>query len=78
MKAMLPGLRITGLDCVPERIAALDTLVYDTNAIPLPAEGFDAIVAGEFIEHLPPDQVYPTLCEFFRLLVADDSEPAIP
>jgi SAM-dependent methyltransferase len=74
MKAMLPGLRITGLDCVPERIAALDTLVYErkisgfTNAIPLPAEVFDAIVAGEFIEHLPPDQVYPSLCEFFRLL----------
>jgi hypothetical protein len=25
-------------------------------------------VAGEFIEHLPPDQVDATLCEFFRLL----------
>ena len=74
MKTLLPGLRITGLDCVPERVAALDALVYQTkisgltNSIPLPAEGFDAIVAGEFIEHLPPDQVYPTLCEFFRLL----------
>ena len=74
MKALLPGLRITGVDCVPERVAALDALVYETkicgftNAIPLAAESFDAIVAGEFIEHLPPDQVYPTLCEFFRLL----------
>jgi SAM-dependent methyltransferase len=74
MKALLPGLRITGMDCVPERVAALDELVYETkicgftNAIPLAAESFDAIVAGEFIEHLPPDQVYPTLCEFFRLL----------
>jgi SAM-dependent methyltransferase len=74
MKALLPGLRITGLDCVPERVAALDPLVYEhaicgfTQAIPLPAESVDAIVAGEFIEHLPPDLVFPTLCEFFRLL----------
>jgi SAM-dependent methyltransferase len=74
MKALLPSLRITGLDCVPERIAALDGAVYETricgfiNATPFPSESFDAIVAGEFIEHLPPDQAYPTLCEFFRLL----------
>ena len=50
------------------------SLVYETeicgftNATPSAAESFDAIVAGDFIEHLPPDQVYPTLCEFFRLL----------
>jgi len=74
LKAVMPDLRITGLDCVPERIAALDPAIYDssicafTQAVPLPNESFEAIVAGEFIEHVPPDQVFPTLCEFFRLL----------
>jgi SAM-dependent methyltransferase len=74
MKSLRPSLRITGLDCVPERVASLDPLVYDeticgfTTLIPHAADSFDAIIAGEFIEHLPPDQVYQTLCEFFRLL----------
>jgi len=74
MKALRPSLCMTGLDCVPERVAALDPKIYDaticdfTNSISSPAESFDAIVAGEFIEHLPPDQVDATLCEFFRLL----------
>jgi SAM-dependent methyltransferase len=74
MKALVPGLRVTGIDCVPERVAALDALTYAericgyANAIPLASESFDAIVAGEFIQALPPDQVDATLCEFFRLL----------
>lgn len=74
MKALVPSLRITGIDCVPERIAALDTTIYDggicglANEMPVAAERYDAIVAGEFIEHLPPDQLEGTLCEFFRVL----------
>lgn len=74
IKALLPEVRVSGLDCVPERVAALDAMHYDekicgfTNDIPISSDSFDAIVAGEFIEHLPPDQVYQTLCEFFRLL----------
>ena len=74
LKAVNPNLRVTGLDCVPERIAALDRTVYEAGIcafaqdIALPSDSFDAIVAGEFIEHLPPDLVFPTLCEFFRLL----------
>jgi SAM-dependent methyltransferase len=74
MKALNSRLRITGVDCVPERVAALDPLAYDaricgfTHAVPFPSDSFDAIVAGEFIEHLSPDLVFPTLCEFFRLL----------
>lgn len=74
LKALMPALRISGLDCVPERLAALDPAVYEssvcafTQAVPLPSGRFDAIVAGEFIEHVPSDQVFPTLCEFFRLL----------
>ena len=74
MKALRPSLRVTGLDCVPERVQALDPNIYDakicdfTQSISAPSDSFDAIVAGEFIEHLPPDQVDATLCEFFRLL----------
>ena len=74
MKALRPSLRITGVDCVPERVAALDSRNYDekicgfTHELPLPSDSFDAIVAGEFIEHLSPDLVFSTLCEFFRLL----------
>lgn len=74
MKAMLPNLQITGLDCVPERVAALDPNIYPssvctfTQSIPLADGSFDAIVAGEFIEHVPSDFVFSTLCEFFRLL----------
>lgn len=74
MKALRPNLRITGVDCVPERIAALEPQFYSdkicgfTHALPLPNDSFDAIVAGEFIEHLSPALVHPTLCEFFRVL----------
>lgn len=74
MKALVPALRLTGIDCVPERVAALDPLVYAenicgaANKIPLASDSFDAIVSGEFLQALPPDQVDGTLCEFFRLL----------
>jgi 2-polyprenyl-3-methyl-5-hydroxy-6-metoxy-1,4-benzoquinol methylase len=74
MKTLRPSLRITGLDCVPERVEALDPKIYDaricdfTQSISSPSDSFDAIVAGEFIEHLPPYRVDATLCEFFRLL----------
>lgn len=74
MKTIWPSLRITGVDCVPERVGALDPEVYETKIcgfthdLPLPPESFDAIVAGEFLEHISPALVFPTLCEFFRLL----------
>ena len=74
MKTLRPSLCITGLDCVPERVEALDPKIYDaricdfTESISSPSDSFDAIVAGEFIEHLPPAKVDATLCEFFRLL----------
>jgi 2-polyprenyl-3-methyl-5-hydroxy-6-metoxy-1,4-benzoquinol methylase len=74
MKARKAHLRIMGLDCVPERIASLDRQTYDAGVcsfsreIPLPSNSFDAIVAGEFIEHVQPEDVFPSLCECWRLL----------
>lgn len=34
----------------------------------MPDYSFDAIVGGEFIEHVPPSDVDVTLAEFFRVL----------
>ncbi len=74
MKSRLPEVRVTGLDCVAERLRQVDRNVYQSAIrgfsydIPLPDGSFDAIVAGEFIEHVPPQYVFPSLCELFRLL----------
>jgi 2-polyprenyl-3-methyl-5-hydroxy-6-metoxy-1,4-benzoquinol methylase len=74
LRRLLPRLKIDGLDCVQERLGAIADEIYDrricsfTNAIDLESGSYDAIVAGEFLEHVPPEQVYSTLCEFFRLL----------
>src|ERR1022692_1082935 len=57
LKSLNPSLRLTGLDCVPERIFALDRSVYDlgicgfSTKIPVEKTSFDAILGGEFIEH---------------------------
>jgi ubiquinone/menaquinone biosynthesis C-methylase UbiE len=73
LKNLRPEIKLLGLDCVPERLAALPAC-YDhaiqglTNNIPLSDRCCDAILAGEFIEHLYPADVDPTLCEFQRLL----------
>lgn len=74
IKNKFPHVQITGLDCVSERLSALDPGIYShslcsfTNEIRLPDGSFDVIVAGEFIEHVFPIDVMPTLFEFFRLL----------
>ncbi len=74
LREINPKYHITGLDCVPERLDHLDSTVYSgkicgfSNDIQRPDQSFDAILGGEFIEHIPPVQVGPTLCEFFRLL----------
>lgn len=74
MKETKPALQITGLDCVPERISALDKSVYQlgicglSTDLPVGDGIYDAIVAGEFIEHIPPAEVGRTLTEFFRVL----------
>ena len=65
--------RITALDCVQSRLDALPECYRGaicglSNAIPTEDQSFDAIVAGEFLEHLYPSDVDPTLCEFQRIL----------
>jgi predicted SAM-dependent methyltransferase len=39
-----------------------------TQNLPYEDRVFDVIVAGEFLEHLYPSHVDPTLCEFQRVL----------
>ena len=74
LKACNPSLDLTGLDCVPERIEAIDRKVYRqvlcgfSTDIPVESASFDVVLGGEFIEHVPPSQVDATLMEFFRVL----------
>lgn len=74
MKSLQPDMRLIGLDCLPERIACLDPNVYDrgicsfSKQIPLPDDAFDAVIGGEFLEHVPPVDIDATLAEFFRIL----------
>ena len=67
-------LEISGLDCVDKRLQQLPDeiykhrlLSYSTN-IKAKDDSYDVIVAGEFIEHLSPHDVTPTLVEFYRIL----------
>ncbi len=65
--------RITALDCVESRLNVLPNCYHSSiyglsNDIPAEDQMFDAIVAGEFLEHLYPSDVDKTLCEFQRLL----------
>jgi SAM-dependent methyltransferase len=64
---------LSGLDCVAERLANLPPCYRGrieglTQEIPVEDRSFDAVVAGEFLEHLYPADVDPTLCEFQRIL----------
>jgi ubiquinone/menaquinone biosynthesis C-methylase UbiE len=73
LKACRPEIELTGLDCVKERLDALPPaysrgILGLTTQIPVDDFSFDAIVAGEFLEHLYPADVDPTLCEFQRIL----------
>lgn len=74
LKQLRPEIELVGLDAVVERLNALPDGVYTdgihclSTAIPCPDQSFDAIVAGEFLEHLYPGDVDTTLCEFQRAL----------
>lgn len=73
LKAIKPSITLSGLDCVQERLNALpecySNKVYGLSTkIPVEDCSFDAIIAGEFLEHLYPLDVDQTLCEFQRVL----------
>lgn len=74
LKSLNPSLDITGLDCLQDRLDELDRNIYSetlcgfTSNIPEADRTYDAVVAGEFLEHVPPSQVDATLSEVFRVL----------
>lgn len=74
LKELAPTLKLSGLDCVAKRLEQISREIYDqlicsyTNNINAEDQSFNATVAGEFIEHLYPEDVMPTLSEFFRVL----------
>jgi ubiquinone/menaquinone biosynthesis C-methylase UbiE len=73
LKNLNNSFRITALDCVKSRLNAIPDCYHTTiyglsNDIPAEDRTFDAIVAGEFLEHLYPSDVDTTLCEFQRVL----------
>lgn len=73
LKSIRQDIELLGLDCVAERLEQLPPsynrrILGLTNRIPLEDRSCDAIVAGEFLEHLYPSDVDPTLCEFQRIL----------
>lgn len=68
------SLDISGLDCVESRLERLPKDAYTRSIcglstdIPCEDYSFDAVVAGEFIEHLYAMDVEKTLAEIFRVL----------
>ena len=73
LKELNPHLTLFGLDCVQTRLDALPDCYSKgvhglSTDIPLEDQSADIIVAGEFLEHLYPTDVDPTLCEFQRVL----------
>ena len=68
-----PDLEIAGLDCVQAKLDMLPKCYARrvcgmSTKIPSADGSFDVVVAGEFLEHLYPSDVEPTLCEFQRVL----------
>jgi ubiquinone/menaquinone biosynthesis C-methylase UbiE len=74
LKELNRELQLIGLDCVESRLEKLSDTIYSQKVcsystnIQFPSLSIDAIVAGEFIEHLYPEDVDKTLQEFYRLL----------
>jgi glycosyltransferase involved in cell wall biosynthesis len=74
LKARRPDVRLVGLDVVPSRIERLPRDIYDdgicANGADLPLEtgSLDAILAGEFFEHLTEDDADRALASFRRCL----------
>lgn len=73
LKRLRPDMELHGLDCLQHRLDRLPG-AYDghvcsfTTEIDAPDGTFDAIVAGEFIEHVTYSDGVRTLEEFWRIL----------
>jgi ubiquinone/menaquinone biosynthesis C-methylase UbiE len=68
-----PAAELWGIDVVQERLDALPPVFARkirglSTDVPLDTQQVDAILAGEFLEHLTAADVDPTLCEFQRVL----------
>jgi SAM-dependent methyltransferase len=74
LRRVRPDIDLIALDCAEHRLQRVDTRVYSlricgsSTGIPSAANSFDAVVAGEFIEHLAYAHVLPTLAELHRVL----------
>ncbi len=74
LKEIDDSLLIYGLDAVRERLDRLPAKVYEqgvhgySSKIPNDDGTYDAVVAGEFIEHIYQTDVDQTLGEIFRVL----------
>jgi ubiquinone/menaquinone biosynthesis C-methylase UbiE len=73
LSKLRPDYELTALDIVKSRLDRLPScyankILGSSTKIPAEDYSFDAIVAGEFIEHLYPADVDATICEFQRIL----------
>jgi SAM-dependent methyltransferase len=74
LKALDKNLRLHGMDAVRDRLDQLPEGVYEVGVhghsteIPSSDGTYDAVVAGEFLEHVYDRDVGPTLGEIFRVL----------
>lgn len=80
-------MQLFGLDLLQSRLDRLPSAVYagtvcgSAKQIPSDDETYDAIVAGEFIEHLLPMDAHSFIADVFRVLkvqgqaAADQAQP---
>jgi SAM-dependent methyltransferase len=74
LKRLRPELQIYGLDLLQQRLDRLPRDVYSgtvcgsATEVPSADETYDAIVAGEFIEHLLPIDAHRFVADAFRVL----------
>jgi SAM-dependent methyltransferase len=74
LKALRPDLHLFGMDLLQSRLDRLPADVYSgtvcgsATQIPTQDESYDAVIAGEFIEHLLPIDAHRFVAESFRVL----------
>ena len=73
LKKVLPDIDLHGLDCSKSRLAKLPPVYSgryfgDATQLPFSNESFDAVLMGEFIEHIQPKDVDSVLSECQRVM----------